>query len=355
MRVRSVRLKHFKQFEDRTLDFTDPLTGAPRDLVVLVGPNGSGKSTVLQSIAAMLGTATGRLRSPRDLQSWPGFDLDLAGRGWKMAPAVELTVTFPRDELDAIATLHAGLDQERYSIKPAQEEAVLLRLRDDGRVWADGGHDRYYQFQGRRYARMLKSQHPDGFGVFERVGTVFWYTEQRTVNSLTLDFEVNSEGPQVETTLDLLRQALANIENWHLRFRGRDPLPPGQRDIYGELDRLYREVFPGRSLAGSEPRGEPGDVLKAPYFFLQQGTRRYEIAEMSGAERAVFPLLFDVANWSIHRSVVLIDELELHLHPPIQQVLLRALRRLGKQNQFIISTHAEAVADLVPESAIVRL
>lgn len=352
MRVRSVRLKHFKQFEDRTLDFTDPITGAPRDLVVLIGPNGAGKSTVLQSIAATLGTATGRLRTPRDLQSWPGFNLDLAGRAWKAAPEIDIDVDFPPDELDAVVELHARLNHDRYHVEPARDPSVRLTLADQ-RVWASD-ESRYFQLRGRHYAQMLKSQHPDGFGVFERVGSVFWYTEQRTANSLTLKFETNDESPQVETTLTQLRQALANAESHHLR-RGGKPLPPGQRDIYGELDRLYREIFPGRCLAGSESRGEPGDLFEAPYFFLQQGERRYEIAEMSGAERAVFPLLFDVAHWSIHRSVVLIDELELHLHPPIQQALLRALRRLGTQNQFIISTHAEAVASLVPPSAIVRL
>ena len=33
----------------------------------------------------------------------------------------------------------------------------------------------------------------------------------------------------------------------------------------------------------------------------------------------------DFANWNIHNSVILIDEIELHLHPPMQQALLRTL------------------------------
>jgi predicted ATP-dependent endonuclease of OLD family len=51
---------------------------------------------------------------------------------------------------------------------------------------------------------------------------------------------------------------------------------------------------------------------------------------MSGGERAVFPMLMDFASWNIHNSVILIDEIELHLHPPMQQALLRALPKLGK-------------------------
>jgi predicted ATP-binding protein involved in virulence len=67
MHVQSMRLKYFKRFRDKHLDFTDPETGLARNLVVLVGENGSGKSTVLQAIAATLGTATRRFESPAEL------------------------------------------------------------------------------------------------------------------------------------------------------------------------------------------------------------------------------------------------------------------------------------------------
>jgi len=66
-------------------------------------------------------------------------------------------------------------------------------------------------------------------------------------------------------------------------------------------------------------------------------------------------MLFDFANWSIHNSIVLIDELELHLHPPLQQGLLKALRNLGNNNQFIVTTHSDAVTQIVPDESIRRL
>jgi len=76
---------------------------------------------------------------------------------------------------------------------------------------------------------------------------------------------------------------------------------------------------------------------------------------MSGGERAIFPILLDFANWNIHNSVILIDELELHLHPPLQQGLLQALRALGENNQFIVTTHSNAVANVTPKDALYRL
>jgi predicted ATP-dependent endonuclease of OLD family len=45
----------------------------------------------------------------------------------------------------------------------------------------------------------------------------------------------------------------------------------------------------------------------------------------------------------------------LHLHPPLQQALLRALPKLGKNNQFIITTHSDYIEQLVPEAHIFRV
>jgi len=47
--------------------------------------------------------------------------------------------------------------------------------------------------------------------------------------------------------------------------------------------------------------------------------------------------------------------LELHLHPPLQQGLLRALRHLGDNNQFIVTTHSNAIAAVTPKEALYRL
>ena len=76
---------------------------------------------------------------------------------------------------------------------------------------------------------------------------------------------------------------------------------------------------------------------------------------MSGGKRAIFPILMDFVNWNINNSVILIDEIELHLHPPMQQTFLRALPKLGTNNQFIITTHSDHIEQLVPNDSIIRL
>ncbi|MFH0979977.1 MAG: ATP-binding protein [Planctomycetota bacterium] len=353
MKVKSLKIEYFKRFRQRPISFTDPETGLAKDLVVLLGNNGTGKSTVLQAIAATLGTAVRRLERPGDLK-WPGFELQLVGSAWQLPAKVDVEVEFSDAELQATQEFFAKVPQLRErsdAVAPAGEPLVVVTL-SEGAVRA-GSRAEYFQFRGREYAKQIVKLVPEGREVFRKVGTVFWYTEHRTATSLTAEQE---NGREVHYDENLLRRRLADLMQFHQRVkRGEYTLRPGQRDLFEDIERAYRTVFPTRRFEGPVPRSDIDQVMEEPWFYLYDGSRQYEVSEMSGGERAIFPILFDFANWNIHNSIVLIDELELHLHPPMQQGLLRALRSLGENNQFILTTHSDAIEDVVPPSAICRL
>lgn len=350
MKVQSVQLKYFKKFRERSFDFTDPETGLARDIIVIIGMNGSGKTSLLQAIAATLGVATGRLKKLPKLQ-WPGFNYELLGSNWgRFEPEVTLKVQFPSPELEAVREFHHKLQKMSHDlpVSPANEHSVSLRWQGED-VQANTAAE-LFQFKGREYAKQLLRS--EGFQVFERVGTVFWYTEQRTSTSLTTE---NVDG-KIEITDDILRDRLSKWRIFHQDVKDKNlQLRPGQKDLYAEIEQAYKAVFPERSFEGSIPREGIDDILSEPWFYLYDGKNHYEISEMPGGERATFPILMDFANWNIHNSVILIDEIELHLHPPMQQALLRALPKLGKNNQFIITTHSDYVEQLIPEASIVRI
>lgn len=48
MKICSIRIKGFQQFDDLFLDFTHPETGEPLDKICFIGANGTGKSTLLK-------------------------------------------------------------------------------------------------------------------------------------------------------------------------------------------------------------------------------------------------------------------------------------------------------------------
>jgi len=355
MKVQELRLRNFKRFHGLTLDLRDPETGLAEDLIVLVGQNGSGKSSVLQAIATMLGAATGQLSSPAELE-WPGFDLSLVNTAWARPAGIEVDVEFNEDEIEATRDYFArtAMGQDPDKVSPGQSPVVTLRYNsEEARVEAPMAAE-YFQFCGRLYARMIFKYVQEGARLFDRVGRVFWYTEHRTTNSLT---PVESNGRIITfDDMDLLRRRMADWFNFHERVQRKEyELRPGQRDFFADIERAYQIIFPGRRFEGPVPRTELEEIMAEPWFYLFDGRHQYELSEMSGGERATFPLIFDFAYWTINNSVILIDELELHLHPPLQQGLLKALRELGKNNQFIITTHSDAITQIVPEESIRRL
>lgn len=129
MKVQSVELRCFKRFEHKPISLAEEETGLARDLVILVGENGSGKSTILQAIAATLGTATRRLMSPAELR-WPGFNLELVGGAWASPPEVERCVELSRDEREATA--------EYFRLVAAQRAMdSLVCLRSSMAIWQE--------------------------------------------------------------------------------------------------------------------------------------------------------------------------------------------------------------------------
>ena len=352
MKIQSLNLKYFKKFKNQPLDFTDPETGLARDIIVLIGMNGAGKTSILQAIAATLGVATGRLQKLPDLE-WPGFNYELLGSNWaKFEPEVTLQVQFSSQEIQAVREFQQKLQDKGSNLRVSRAGKPIVDLRWQGESVQANTANELFQFKGREYAkRLLRSE---GFEVFKRVGTIFWYTEQRNSTSLTAE---NPDG-KVEITYDILRDRLSKLRQFHQDVeRGRiQQFRRGQKDIYAEIEQTYKAVFPERGFEGPVPREGIDDILSEPWFYLYYDkSNLYEISEMSGGERAIFPMLVDFANWNIHNSVILIDEIELHLHPPLQQVLLRALPKLGKNNQFIITTHSDYIEQLVPEAHIVRV
>ena len=119
-------------------------------------------------------------------------------------------------------------------------------------------------------------------------------------------------------------------------------LRQNQQNFYENLENNYKKAFPNRSFIGATP--DFSNPFAPAEFLLYDGKNEYELAEMSAGERAIFPLLVDFSLNNINNSIIIIDEIELHLHPPLQQALVDLLPRLGRNNQFILTTHSEDVA-----------
>lgn len=333
MKVRSIQVERFKQFEKQEWNFVDPATDRARDLVVLVGGNGSGKTTLLQAIALTLSEAMSPFNQP-DF-SWPGFVLSRLSTAWGAPLRIELELEFDEGE-ERIAS-------PSYTVKKGPAKAMLVLRAEDGVLSIQGE-----EFIG---SKALKEEGRSRAAT----GDVFWYDQERKTSSLLLD---TGSQASAEETLDTLRARMSAWRAFHLELElGKRKLRPGQRDYWQAFAEAYQRVFQPRQLKGIEPRdaGPGAGRGESNWIIFHDGKNEYELAELSSGEKAVFPLLFDFMIWQINHSVVLIDELELHLHPPLQQYLVEVLPTLGDKNQLILTTHSNDLLNVIPPSAVYRL
>ena len=349
MKIKEIALRNYKRFvEEKTIFFHK--NGEINDLTLIVGNNGTGKTSLLQAIVMMIAPLTRDNFTVEDID-WSGFEYRFIQGGGRMPLKVEATIDFSEEELNETVLYARKLKEKGNKLNiPNQHKKV--------KVFFDYEHNKpfvkdskdYYQFSGYQYAKQLTAFETDKSKLFEKVGNIYWYTEQRT------SYSVNNMFEGEVSQLDAIRSFLANAYSFHIAItEGRRTLKAGEFDFYQKISELYSTVFPDRKFVGATPRFDIYEKSTAPDFFLNDGKNDYELSEMSAGERAIFPILMDFARYNINNSIVIIDEVELHLHAPLQQAFIRALPKLGHDNQFILTSHSDYVTTMFEENQIIKL
>lgn len=341
MQVAKVKIQNFKGIKDLELSFEDE-AGRIRPLTLLLGDNGSGKTTVLQAIALLLSVATKRTEKVEDLE-WPGFLMErVSSQGQTF---VELEIVFEADELAAISEANEHWRRSfpaEKSIEPQLSSNRVTLHYSEGRLRVRHPSPRMW-FQGRYWVNELLKTQPNLRSLFQRIGDVFWFDQNR--NLMTI-------GSAGKRGIESLREFLVGWWGVHTSPQRKNNRP----DYLAQLEKHFAVLFPGTRFVGVEPKpGYTSTSVENLYFLIERDGRTYDLAEMSSGEQAIFPLLYEFVRLSIARSVVLIDELELHLHPPQQQALLSALRQIGPDCQFIVTTHSPYLEQVTPNEEEIRL
>jgi predicted ATP-binding protein involved in virulence len=347
MRVEKFTLDDFRGFRGTTRI-------EPHGMVsVICGSNGAGKTSLLDALANLICRIPARIAGTEApafvIRRLTGADVSLG------ADRTATAISISDGALHAKIYNHFGArsSPDVTSTEHARPKPRLLdQLRDgkddDGVVLPFVGY--IHSGSTRRLANgddLERINHPRlrGYaGCFDTdlprfVHLEKWYEQeenlenQEKIRSSNLTLSLRSLRAVRSAVTALLTSLQADrIQNLHVvRAHGRDPLKPARARL--AITKNDDELFIDQ---------------------LSDGERRLVLIAADTARRMVI-LNPGMAEPLQTPGILLIDEIELHLHPKWQRRVIPALRAAFPKLQLIVTTHSPQVLSSVPNEAVIML
>lgn len=340
MYLKKLKLHNFRCYEKLEIDFN-------RQLTVLVGKNASGKTTVLEAIAIALGT-------------WfVGFNIvnakginkrtDPLRKAYQIGATDDVQTQFPV-EIEAWGKIEESKDQilhwkrELYTptgtmtTKDAKEiveyAAEYQKAISEGRtdiylpMVAYYGTGRLWDYHRQKRTDVFKvSSRTNGYidcldGTANVKLMMDWF-QIMTINKYQRQEENLESNPELDTVYLAMEKCLTNLSGYS-DVKIRYNMGTQELDVYYSEQDKQRMRIPLNQLSD----GYKGMISLVADIAYRMATLNPQL----GTEVL-----------SKGDGVVLIDEVDLHLHPAWQQKVIDNLMNIFPKVQFIVSTHAPAI------------
>lgn len=343
MQINRITIQNFRCFESFEAKFH-------KELTVIVGNNGSGKSTLLDAVSIAVGTFLAGF----DGMSSPGIAKDDAlNKCYDMGSVVELQPQFPvsigasgivagtsiawKRELRSAEGKTTVVDaKEMTAVSTALQSQVrngekpllpLISYYGTGRLWAQKREKKSSELMS--FNRQMG--YVDCLDAASNEKMMRKWFEKMTLQSAT-NGTPTPELIAVKSAIVQCFQGITGFDDVDVQFN---------LDTH-ELDILYRNK-------GSERERYPMKELSDGY----KNTLSM-VADIAYRMAVLNPWLLDQVL-SETTGIVLIDEIDLHLHPQWQQRIIGDLRTIFPKVQFIVSTHAPLVINSVKKENLLIL
>ena len=331
MKIKSLNLTHYRGAVALPLVFDERLN-------VCFGVNGAGKSTVLDALALMLSWAVSRIRHPGS-SGRPIAEEDIANG--KSSAVIDI----------ACSTEIGPFEWKLSKSRPghlAEEKSTFNGLSE--------------------YARSIQARIVETEAQYNIPLLVHY-----PVNRAVLDIPLRIKGKHRFNLLSAHEDALsggANFRTFFEWFREREDLENENRKYQDDLIKPDDYCYPDpqleavrRALSQFLPEFSNLTVRRNPLRMeVEKQGKRLSVNQLSDGEKCMIALIADlarrlaIANPTLAdplqgAGVVLIDEIDLHLHPKWQRLVVPRLLEVFSGCQFIISTHSpHVITHVQPES-----
>lgn len=323
MKVKRLRMNSFRGISDLTLEFdTDEPT-------VFIGINGVGKSSILDALAILLSWLTKRIQNPNS--SGRSFNEDDIKKGAKETHN-EITILINDGQQLAWSLTHVSKGRSKDTSSNLGELKTLV----------ENIHE---QLDHTSYAALPLA---------------VYYPTNRAVLDIPLKIRTKHSFEQITAYDEVLTGGQIDFRRFFEWFRDREDLENEMRlnDSNKYRDRQLQAVR--YAIANLLDGFSNLRVRRSPLRMTadKQGDELI-VNQLSDGEKCLLALAGDLArrlaianpnpdcNPLEGSGVVLIDEIELHLHPKWQRAIIPNLVKTFPNCQFIITTHSpQVISDL---------
>ncbi|MDM8558700.1 AAA family ATPase [Candidatus Parabeggiatoa sp. HSG14] len=337
MKLKYIKIENFRAIKELELPLHPQLT-------VLHGDNAAGKTALLDAIAVGLGSILTHLPEVSGIK-FKRHDLRQETQEQK-APYIRVELTSDEDvQWDRMERR----DKTKHTAKKLPDTVGLKQLH--------------------AYLEAIINGVQDNQPVILPV--IVYYGTERAVFSSTLE-TINRKKIKRFSALNEALESKANFRGameWFVTKESEEARESKKRhDLSYKLDEIeiVRQAIEGTIKSCSNLRSELNPPRLLVDFQHKQHNKQpvtLEISQLSHGFRTMLALVMDLArrmaqanphlkNPLHEEAIVLIDEIDLHLHPKWQQTVLPDLMQTFSKTQFIVTTHSPQVLSTVHKENI---
>jgi AAA15 family ATPase/GTPase len=312
--------------------------GFPAQWTVILGDNGVGKTTLLRCLASMQ-PFVGELFANGEVKVSPRISLGIIPWSEIFTPRLSgLSITAQFIYGLSITNKNNLFSKEKLEVK---NETLKFGFTDDHKVFSPVSYD----------VNLLGIQ-CNGYGANRKMGAMSLSEKLSSENISTL-FSDDERLINAEDWLLQADYAVARSDPKNNKFKK-------QFDLVTEtLKNLLPDVIDVRIALADESRSRPTAEFFTPYGWVP-------LANLGLGYKTVIAWMVDLSARMIDRypdsenplaepAVVLVDEIDLHLHPKWQRTIMSFLTERFPNVQFIVTAHSPLVVQAAKNANLVLL
>lgn len=371
MKLKEIRLRNFRCYEDLTVPLDEKLT-------VLVAPNGQGKTAILDAISIALWDFVKKF----DLaKPYPAYNIGIDKNDVRI---IKNQIPHHKD-IEELEEYRQGGGMVRQLnteiIATDTENFVWMRYKDSeatGSRTKEDKNARLLQAKAKKIQQDIRNielkEQP--LPLFAYYGTGRLWNEKRLMERLKQNKnDVKIRTFAYQSSLDPA-SSYKQFESWFTRkymqlereariaWEGGEKTSLKYNQIKSEISSIHQAINKVLQIVDWQ-NPEYSEIFDKEIVLTHKQYGTLKLSQLSDGIQNVFGLVADIAyrcyllNSHLGENaaketegIVLIDEVDMHLHPEWQQVILRDLQAAFPRLQFIVTTHSPQVLSTVKKKHI---